>query len=340
MSGIAGALMCVHADALFTCAMSTRGMTNRCHACRYCAVYEPPCSLGSRCAHAGACGAERDEPEPLDVDPALTGWRSTSQITDRSRADDPEPRQRGRVAAVDRWLGPARSTISPRSGRRARADALRAGRRTGRDAPAPAARKLARMPCRPTPRSAPRPAPPCARRPGDCAARRSIPLPGRRGCPAPSRSIRAARCRKLPAPKRRLLAARRQLPHPGAGRRGDGFLLHSRAPRPAFRAQHVARGRDDVLRRRQGHGDAYVVYARKLPNGATEVDLVTSGAEPLSALAQAHADAGARLLHFVLKRPDRRSSRRHRRRSGGDCPTGRPRRTAPPSWRRWSAGSS
>jgi hypothetical protein len=53
-------------------------------------------------------------------------------------------------------------------------------------------------------------------------------------------------------------------------------FYYTRAAGAGFSAQHVRDGGDDVLggTKRQA---SYVIYARKLPNGATSVDLVTSG---------------------------------------------------------------
>ena len=50
----------------------------------------------------------------------------------------------------------------------------------------------------------------------------------------------------------------------------------SSARKAGYSAQRVRDGRDDVLGGTKGSA-SYVVYARKLPSGATEVDLVTSG---------------------------------------------------------------
>lgn len=53
-------------------------------------------------------------------------------------------------------------------------------------------------------------------------------------------------------------------------------FYYTRARRAGFSAEHKRDGSDDVLVGSKG-GTAYVVYARLLPNGLTEVDLVTSG---------------------------------------------------------------
>lgn len=50
----------------------------------------------------------------------------------------------------------------------------------------------------------------------------------------------------------------------------------TRATGAGFSAQHVRDGGDDVLGGTKGRA-SYVVYARKLPSGGTNVDLVTSG---------------------------------------------------------------
>jgi hypothetical protein len=50
----------------------------------------------------------------------------------------------------------------------------------------------------------------------------------------------------------------------------------TRARNAGFSAQRVLQGGDDVLAGVRG-GASYVVYARRLPSGNTEVDLVTSG---------------------------------------------------------------
>ncbi|MXP24515.1 hypothetical protein GRI39_00425 [Altererythrobacter indicus] len=50
----------------------------------------------------------------------------------------------------------------------------------------------------------------------------------------------------------------------------------TRASTAGFSAQHVRDGSDDVLGGVKGK-QSYVVYARKLDDGATEVDLITSG---------------------------------------------------------------
>ena len=49
----------------------------------------------------------------------------------------------------------------------------------------------------------------------------------------------------------------------------------TRAAAAGFSAQHVLQGGDNVLGGVGGRA-AYTVYARKLPSGAAEVDLVTS----------------------------------------------------------------
>jgi hypothetical protein len=53
-------------------------------------------------------------------------------------------------------------------------------------------------------------------------------------------------------------------------------FYYTRASGAGFSAQHVRDGGDDVLGGTKGQA-SYVVYARKLPNGATNVDLVTNG---------------------------------------------------------------
>ncbi len=50
----------------------------------------------------------------------------------------------------------------------------------------------------------------------------------------------------------------------------------SSACKAGYSAQRVRDGGDDVLGGLKGSA-SYVVYARKLPSGATEVDLVTNG---------------------------------------------------------------
>ena len=50
----------------------------------------------------------------------------------------------------------------------------------------------------------------------------------------------------------------------------------TKATSAGFSAQHVRDGGDDVLGGTRGRA-SYVVYARKLPNGGTNVDLVTNG---------------------------------------------------------------
>ena len=53
-------------------------------------------------------------------------------------------------------------------------------------------------------------------------------------------------------------------------------FYYSRARTAGFSAQRVLQGGDDVLGGTKGAA-SYVVYARRLPSGNTEVDLVTSG---------------------------------------------------------------
>ena len=51
---------------------------------------------------------------------------------------------------------------------------------------------------------------------------------------------------------------------------------HFRALTPAYASPEMLQGGDDVLGGTKGAA-SYVVYARRLPSGNTEVDLVTSG---------------------------------------------------------------
>jgi hypothetical protein len=53
-------------------------------------------------------------------------------------------------------------------------------------------------------------------------------------------------------------------------------FYYTRAAGAGFSARHVRDGGDDVLGGTKGPA-SYVIYARKLPNGATSVDLVTNG---------------------------------------------------------------
>ncbi|RKF21002.1 hypothetical protein D6851_08605 [Altericroceibacterium spongiae] len=53
-------------------------------------------------------------------------------------------------------------------------------------------------------------------------------------------------------------------------------FYYTRAANAGFSAQHVRDGREDVLGGVKG-ASSYVVYARKLEGGTTEVDLITSG---------------------------------------------------------------
>ena len=53
-------------------------------------------------------------------------------------------------------------------------------------------------------------------------------------------------------------------------------FYYSRARVAGFSAQRVLQDGDDVLGGVKG-GASYVVYARRLPSGNTEVDLITSG---------------------------------------------------------------
>jgi len=53
-------------------------------------------------------------------------------------------------------------------------------------------------------------------------------------------------------------------------------FYYTRAGNAGFTAQRVREGADDVLGGAKGDA-SYVVYARKLPSGSTEVDLITSG---------------------------------------------------------------
>jgi hypothetical protein len=53
-------------------------------------------------------------------------------------------------------------------------------------------------------------------------------------------------------------------------------FYYTRATAAGFTAQHTRDGNEDVLGGNKGPS-SYVVYAEKLPNGATSVDLVTNG---------------------------------------------------------------
>ena len=53
-------------------------------------------------------------------------------------------------------------------------------------------------------------------------------------------------------------------------------FYHSRAIQAGYKADYVRQGGDDVLGGTKGQA-SYVIYARKLPSGRTEVDLVTNG---------------------------------------------------------------
>jgi len=53
-------------------------------------------------------------------------------------------------------------------------------------------------------------------------------------------------------------------------------FYYTRATAAGFTAQHARDGGEDVLGGSEGQS-SYMVYAQKLPNGATSVDLVTSG---------------------------------------------------------------
>ena len=53
-------------------------------------------------------------------------------------------------------------------------------------------------------------------------------------------------------------------------------FYYSRAVTGGYSAEHVLRGGDNIVSGTKGDA-SYVVYARKLANGLTEVDLVTSG---------------------------------------------------------------
>ena len=53
-------------------------------------------------------------------------------------------------------------------------------------------------------------------------------------------------------------------------------FYYTRASAKGFSAQHVRDGDEDVLGGSKG-GSSYIVYARKLADGATSVDLVTNG---------------------------------------------------------------
>jgi hypothetical protein len=53
-------------------------------------------------------------------------------------------------------------------------------------------------------------------------------------------------------------------------------FYYTRASGAGFTAQHARDGAEDVLGGTKGQA-SYVVYAQKLPNGATSVDLVTNG---------------------------------------------------------------